>query len=187
MLAVAVLAGSAGAVLAHALPGSVLLLRKQGDALELTIQFPVEDLVVAAPDLAALEALPAGQPVRQDLSAALGRYLGQHLSVTEDAAPLNLTMIDARIQSAYHDHLGHFALIVSQWRIEDVGDLSTAPTLTYDAVMHEVRNHRATVLWNGPDGGTHQISEFGYLDAGEGTALVPPDDGLERRGSFAMK
>lgn len=179
LLAFAVFVGCAGAVLAHALPGSVLLLRKQGSALQLTVQFPVEDLIIAAPDLHDLEALPPNQPLPQELAAALARYLERHLSVTKDAVPINLTMIDARIQSTYHDHLGHFALIVSQWQITDAWDRSTPLLLTYDAVMHEVRNHRAMVQWIEHDGKSRPISEFGYLGAADGTLLYRPPIDLE--------
>lgn len=174
LLALVVFIGSIGAVLAHALPGSVLLLRQQGSTLQLTIQFPLDDLIVAAPELSALDGLPSGQPLPQELDAALALYLGHHLAVTKAASPLGLTMTDARIQSTYHDHLGHFALVVSQWQMADDGDRSTPLILTYDAVMHEVRNHRATLRWIEDDGESHPISEFGYFGAADGIALHLP-------------
>ncbi|MBE3638113.1 hypothetical protein [Mangrovicoccus algicola] len=173
LLALGALVGCAASVLAHALPGSVLLLREQGSSLELTVQFPAEDLIIAAPELSALEALPPSQPLPQELAAALARYLERHLSVTRDAAPLALTMTEARIQSAYHDHLGQFSLVVSQWHVTGTVDRSSRLVLTYDAVMHEVRNHRATVLWGEQNGELRPISEFGYLGAADGVPLDP--------------
>lgn len=35
-------------------------------------------------------------------------------------------------------------------------------TLTYDAVMHEVRNHRATVFWASPDRRPVMVADFGF-------------------------
>ncbi|TDL90870.1 hypothetical protein [Meridianimarinicoccus aquatilis] len=179
LLALAVFICGTGAVLAHALPGSVLLLRQQGSALQLTVQFPVDDLIIAAPELSALEGLPSGQPLPQELAAALARYLGRHLAVTKETSPLDLTMTDARVQSTYHDHLGDFALVVSQWQMTGAGDRSTPLILTYDAVMHEVRNHRAAVHWIEQNGESRQISEFGYFGAANGIPLQPPAVGSE--------
>ncbi|MCF7746501.1 hypothetical protein GLP43_02770 [Sulfitobacter sp. M39] len=179
LLALVVFIGSIGAVLAHALPGSVLLLRQQGSALQLTIQFPLDDLIIAAPELSALEELPSGQPLPQELAAALALYLGHHLAVTKASSPLALAMSDARIQFTYHDHLGHFALVISQWQMADDGDRSTPLILTYDAVMHEVRNHRAAVLWGEQNGELRPILEFGYLGAAGGVPLNPTAAGPE--------
>ncbi|MDB6179530.1 hypothetical protein PAF17_18810 [Paracoccus sp. Z330] len=179
LLALVVFIGSIGAVLAHALPGSVLLLRQQGSALQLTIQFPLDDLIVAAPELSALEAVAAGQPWPQELITALARYLERHLLVTEEDAPLDLTMTDARIQSTYHGHLGQFSLVVSQWHVTGSVDRSPRLVLTYDAVMHEVRNHRAAVLWGEQNGELRPISEFGYLGAADGVPLNPTAAGSE--------
>lgn len=171
LLALAVLFGFSGVVLAHALPGSVLSLRQQGAALQLTVQFPVEDLIIAAPELSGLEEVMPGQPLPTELAAAFARYLARHLSVTKDAAPLDLKMTDAEIQASYHDHLGHFALIVSQWNLTGTGNDSTSLRMTYDAVMHEVRNHRAEVRWVEQNGEFLPVAEFGYFGATGGIAL----------------
>lgn len=179
LLALATIVGFTGVVLAHALPGSVILLRQQGSTLHLTVQFPAEDLIIAAPELVVLEEVTAGQPLPKELAAALARYLGRHLSVAEDGVPLALTMTDARLQSSYHEHLGHFALIVSQWEIPGAGSDPTSLVLTYDAVMHEVRNHRAKVQWIDQDGTSRPISEFGYYSEAGGIPLDPRAVGIE--------
>ncbi|WP_424933507.1 hypothetical protein [Amaricoccus macauensis] len=173
LLGLAMLAGSINGVWAHALPGSVLLLSQQGSTLQLTIQFPAEDLIIAAPELEGLEEVAAGQPLPPELAVALSRYLEQHLSLTENGDPLAPTMTDARVRSTYHDHLGHFALVVSQWHMTVAGDRSTPLVLTYDAVMHEVRNHRATVQWIGQNGASRPVAEFGLFSATDGISLDP--------------
>ena len=170
-IAMAMLAGGAGGVLAHALPGSVLLLQHKGADLQLTIQFPLEDLIIAAPDLAALEDENPDDPLSQEMMDRLTSYLVRHLLVSEGGAPLPLILFDARLQSAYHDHLGHFMLVVSQWDVAMAGAEPASLMLKYDAVMHEVRNHRATVQWLAKDGEARQISEFGFFRAADGIPL----------------
>ncbi len=167
LLALAVLVGSAGGVLAHALPGSVLLLRQQKERLRLTVQFPLEDLVIAAPELAVLEEVTPGDPLPQEMAARFGGYLLEHMELTGADGVLPLTLAGAVVQPAYHDHLGHFLLVVSEWDVT-----GRAPTvLNYDAVMHEVRSHRAMVQWVAGDGGARPVAEFGYFGADGGVPL----------------
>lgn len=171
LLAFAMLAGGAGSVQAHALPGSVLLLRQDGSELQLTIQFPLEDLIIAAPELAALEEVKADTPLSQEMADRLDRYLGRHLALTEGGISLPLTLSKAHIQPAFHDHLGHFMLVVSQWNVAGIETDPSSLVLKYDAVMHEVRNHRATVQWLSQNSGARPIAEFGYFDADKGIPL----------------
>lgn len=171
LLAFAVLFGGAGGVLAHALPGSVLLLRQQGAELHLTIQFPLEDLIIAAPDLATLKEAKPEEPLSPELTDRLARYLGHHLLLTEDGVPLSLRLSDARLQPAYDDHVGHFMLVVSQWDGANVKTDPTSIALRYDAVMHEVRNSRAIVKWLAQDAESRVIAEFGLSRAADGILL----------------
>ena len=171
MFAFAAMVCLAGGALAHALPGSVLSLRLQGGLLQLTLQFPVEDLIIAAPEFVALEDVEAGQSVSEELTDELTRYLSRHLSVSENGVSLDLNMTDVRLQPAHLDHLGQFTLLVSQWEMMGAEKDSTPLELSYDAVMHEVRNHRATVQWIEPNGDLRLISEFGYFDAANGVLL----------------
>jgi hypothetical protein len=179
LLALVMLLGGATSVLAHALPGSVLLLRQDGAELQITIQFPLEDLVIAAPELAALEEAKADAPLPKEMTERLASYLGRHFSLTEGGTPLPLTLSDARIQPAYHDHLGHFMLVVSQWDAASTGTDPGSFVLKYDAVMHEVRNHRATVRLLSQNSDARPIAEFGFFDAGKGIPLDLSATGLE--------
>ncbi|MGS0469176.1 hypothetical protein ACU8V3_20190 [Cobetia marina] len=43
--------------------------------------------------------------------------------------------------------------------------------LKYDAVMHEVRNHRADVYWQTPDGDTRPLAGFGFFHSTHGVRL----------------
>lgn len=179
LLAFAMLTGGAGNVLAHALPGSVLLLRQDGAELQLTIQFPLDDFIIAAPELAALKEVKADTPLSKEMADRLASYLGRHFSLTEGGAPLVLTLSHARIQTAYHDHLGHFMLIVSQWDATGIETEPSSLVLKYDAVMHEVRNHRATVRLLSQNSDARPIAEFGFFDAPKGIPLDLSATGLE--------
>ncbi len=171
LLALSVLASGSGAVLAHALPGSVLLLQPQEAGLQLTIQFPLEDLLIAAPELAALEEEKDEEPLRPATTERLNRYIQRHLSLTENDTTLPLTLADVRLQSTYEESVGHFMLVVSQWTVANVTSKSASLVLNYDAVMHEVRNHRATVQWLARDGALRQVAEFGLSRTADGVLL----------------
>lgn len=139
--------------------------------MQLTIQFPLEDLLIAAPELAALEeAKREGQP-RPETAELFNRYIQRHLSLTEDDTTLPLTLADVRLQSTYHEHLGHFMLVVSQWNVANVTSESASLVLNYDVVMHEVRNHRATVQWLAQEGTLRQVAEFGLSRSADGVVL----------------
>ena len=171
LLALCVLVSGPGAVLAHALPGSVLLLQPQEAGLQLTIQFPLEDLLIAAPELAALEEATSEGPLRLETAELFNQYTQRHLSLTEDDTTLPLTLAEVRLQSTYHEHLGHFMLVISQWDVANVTSEPSSLVLNYDAVMHEVRNHRATVQWLAQDGALRQVAEFGLSRTEDGILL----------------
>jgi len=179
LLAYALFFGGAGSVLAHALPGSALLIRQDESELKLTIQFPLEDAIIAEPELAVLEGMKADEPLSHRMEDRLVSYLHHHLSLTAGGASLPLTLYDARIQTAYHDHVGHFLQIVTQWRAASIEIEPNSLVLKYDAVMHEVRNHRATVRFLMQNRDARQIAEFGFLDAEKGIPLDLRATGLE--------
>jgi hypothetical protein len=171
LLALIVFAGGAGGIRAHALPGSTLTLQQEGAKVRLTVQFPLEDLVIAAPDLAALNEAKLGVALPQKLTDDLAQYLKLHLEIGQGDAPLTLTLSDARIEPSFNQHLGYFMLVVSQWDVATPTPDPASFELKYDAVMHEVRNHRATVQWLAQDGTERKIAEFGFYDAMKGIAL----------------
>ncbi|WP_371153245.1 hypothetical protein [Jannaschia sp. 2305UL9-9] len=171
LVALAMIVCGAGAALAHALPGSTLLMQRQGDALHLTITFPVEDLVIAAPDLAALEGAPVNDKLPADMAYDLKRYLADHLSLSGEGGTLPQTMRDARLRPAYEDHLGDFSVVITEWEFQAGGAGPDPLTLRYDAIMHEVRNHRAMVQWRGRNGNLRLLSVFGFPAASDGVVF----------------
>lgn len=157
---------------AHALPGSMLTFEQQPqDTLLLTLQFPREDLLIAAPELAALGEQPPGHPLPQPLMDRLGDYLRQHLALSRDGDTLPLTLTDAHLTSTYQPQLGDYLLVVTRWNLSYQGATPDSLRLKYDAVMHEVRNHRADVEWQTPEGNTRPMADFGFFHSAQGVRL----------------
>ncbi|AVV33807.1 hypothetical protein C8233_09100 [Halomonas sp. SF2003] len=157
---------------AHALPGSLLTFEQQPqDTLKLTLQFPREDLLIAAPQLAALGDAKPDAPLAQALTDQLGDYLSQHMALSKDGDTLPLTLTEAHLTSTYQPQLGDYLLVVTQWNLNYEGAMPDSLLLKYDAVMHEVRNHRAEVEWQTPDGEARRMANFGYFHSAHGVRL----------------
>ncbi|MDH2296637.1 hypothetical protein [Cobetia sp. 29-18-1] len=157
---------------AHALPGSTLIFQQQPQhTLKLTLQFPREDLLIAAPELAALGDAKPDAPLAQTLTDQLGDYLSQHLALSKDGDTLPLTLTEAHLTSTYQPQLGDYLLVVTQWNLSHEGALPDSLLLKYDAVMHEVRNHRAEVEWQTPAGDTRLLADFGFFHSAHGIRL----------------
>lgn len=157
---------------AHALPGSVLTFEQQPQhTLHLTLQFPREDLLIAAPELAALGEQAPGQPLPQPLVDQLGDYLSHHLALSADHTPLTLQLVGARLESTYQPQLGDYVLVITEWNVKTDKAEPDSLLLKYDAVMHEVRNHRADVYWQTPDGDTRPLAGFGFFHSAHGVRL----------------
>ncbi|MEO1871828.1 MAG: hypothetical protein ABGX76_01510, partial [Cobetia sp.] len=104
---------------AHALPGSTLIFQQQPQhTLKLTLQFPREDLLIAAPQLAALGDANPDAPLAQALIDQLGDYLSQHLALSKDGDALPLTLTEAHLTSTYQPQLGDYLLVVTQWDVK---------------------------------------------------------------------
>jgi hypothetical protein len=157
---------------AHALPGSVLTFEQQPQhTLHLTLQFPREDLLIAAPQLAALGDAKPDAPLAQTLTDQLGDYLSRHLALSKDGDTLPLTLTEAHLISTYQPQLGDYLLVVTQWDVKTKEAEPDSVLLKYDAVMHEVRNHRAEVEWQTPEGDTRLMADFGFFHSAHGVRL----------------
>lgn len=153
------LLGWTGAALAHALPGSVVILSSDEAALRVQITLALDDLVLAFPEASSLELLPISEP---DL-AGLERYLATHLLLEKDQVPIALKLDDVRLQAAENEHVGAFVQVAFDLSGPVPAGADPFPLiLTYDVVMHEVRNHRASVYWQTPDGALQGLADFGY-------------------------
>ena len=167
-LAVILFIMSLQTVSAHSLPGSELIFSQQGDQLNLQVSFPVEDLVIAEKTFQPLMLQAKERPLSELEQNALAAYFRQHLEVKEpvlgqSGKPIPLTLQKAELQEAYHHDLGHYVLVVSYLTATLGADKKLLPAiLRYDAVMHEIRSHRANVYWQQGDGKLEKLTSFRF-------------------------
>lgn len=133
---------------AHALPGTSLTIRAEAEQVHLTITMPLHELDLAMPDATGLGPNPAIGPVDAEAKKRIGNYLAAHLAlVSASGERLDVRLFEARIERAQDDHVGAYDLLV----IDLSGPAAAFPlTLHYDAIMHEVRSHRAAIYLQAP-------------------------------------
>lgn len=150
-------------VSAHALPGSVLTFSQEHDSLLLSMNMPLEDLIVASPGLEALQDIPADIDLPDADRASLENYFLQHLDLRSAETTYPLSLLSATLRTAQNEHVGDYTELALSWSTHTLVAAQAFPlTLTYDAVMHEVRNHRATVLWQSPGRQPSMLANFGF-------------------------
>jgi hypothetical protein len=173
LLALGVVLGPLAAV-AHPLPGSTVTLAQKAGSVAVTLTIPVPELIAARPTLAALGDVPKGvslpAPQQQDLAA----YLREHIALTPaDQPELDLQLISVQVQNAQNADVDHYDLLIVELSAPLQADQRLFPaTLIYDAVLHEVRNHRATVWLAQPGKAALPLGKIIRFDAALGR--VPP-------------
>ncbi|WP_460754637.1 hypothetical protein [Marinomonas epiphytica] len=168
------LAFSAHIAFAHSLPGSVLTFSQQGTSLKLTVKFPLEDLAIAEEYFHSLEKNPSTGPLSKQDQEYLFTYFQQHLEIQKDSKTLPYSLIDAELKSAYHHDLGNYVLVVSHLTFSlDSANAALPLVLDYEAIMHEVRSHRANVYWQRVDGALEKLSSFRFKRV-EGKVVTYP-------------
>ncbi len=155
---------------AHPLPGAVIVISVDPTRLSLTVSVPAADLALAKVGRTA-QSLDES-PIPRDIKQALATYFAGHLRLTVDGQTnLTLTLNRTYLERATHEHLGAFTLLVLDFSAPLASGSTVFPlTLTYDAVMHEIRNHRATVFWRNSGQEPVAIGEI-RLDATTGKAI----------------
>ena len=138
---------------AHPLPSTTLTIASDDDSLDLSISLALHELALALPSVSDLAENPPDEPLPQVVMDILVAYFARHLSlVPADQSDLSLKVTDARIHGAKAEDVGHYNLIALELTTPVAADRAVFPlTINYDAVMHEVRNHTATVLWQTDD------------------------------------
>lgn len=132
---------------AHPLPGAVIVIKVGESQVNLSLSVPAADLAIAMTEATAEDL--DGAPVSVQTRSALASYFAQHIAIATAGQPgPALTLIDARTTRETHDHVGDYTVVILDFAaVVDRGRPVLPLTLTYDAVMHEVRNHQALVLW----------------------------------------
>lgn len=172
-LAFSLLAVGYGPVLVHSLPGSVLALWQEEARLDLSVILPLTELIVAAPEFADLGGLPAGQGLVPENIERVAAYFAEHLELQKGAADLPLTVMGAAVGTDNNSHVGTYRTLIVRFALPlPTPDAARPLTFAYDAVMHVVRNHRASVFWGQPGTSRKEIAEFGFQAASGTTRSV---------------
>lgn len=171
LLALALVFSTSQNVLAHALPGTVLTLSQENDAVQLTVVVNVEDMAIAEPALAALHDLSLGPVDAAPVLHAVAGYFDQHMRLEQHSELLGFKLQSLELRTDSNDHVGEFRVIVLTFEGQS-NELRSPLILRYDAVMHEVRNHRAAFYWQPATGDARKMAEFGYRKVDNQTAPV---------------
>lgn len=162
-LAVSLMLGGAGAVLAHALPGSVLTFSYKDESLRLVISFPLEDLMVASSEFATWEDALVNENLAPAQLAQIKGYLAQHVAITHAGKALPLVLTDAVLRYDQNADVGLYVRLVATMTSPLAQGEPVFPlVLTYDALMHEIRSHRADVYWQDSAGMAKYLANFGF-------------------------
>lgn len=147
---------------AHSLPGSILTFSEQGERLNLSIQFALEDLIIAAPVFKSLETAPFEQALSGEPLEQLANYLETHLQLASESKRLPFKLSSALIERVNTGNLLPVVLVSARLDFPMPEGGRVLPlTLTYDALMHEIRSHRASVYWK-QDDTLVRIADFGF-------------------------
>jgi hypothetical protein len=152
------------AALAHPLPGSTLTFAAEADKLELTITIPVPELKLARSTLSQLGNLQDKGSLTAAQNEDMAAYLREHLTLTPaDRPALNLQMISAKVQDAQYEDVGSYDLLVVEMAAPlQAGQNFFPAVLTYDAVLHEVRNHHASVWLAKPGSAAMHLGDIRF-------------------------
>lgn len=156
-------------LLAHALPGTDLVIRVDAESTTLTVSMPLHELDLAMPGGSGLGPEPTQGPVTGAERNRIADYLAAHLALTDAARKaIDLRLSAARIESAHAHHVGTYTVLV----IDLAGPAAAFPlTLRHDAILHEVRSHRAAVFLQGPEAVPVPLVVIA-IDPASGTAPV---------------
>lgn len=137
-------------LLAHGLPGSTLTFQTRGDRVGLRITMPLEEFNLVLSKLGDVDLDQGFRALSEPEIRRIYNYLMKHLVLTDLKENIvEFSMLSARIDGAFDDHVGQYQLLVVELSASQV----TFPlTLQYDAIMHEIRNHRATMFLEQSDG-----------------------------------
>lgn len=133
--------------IAHALPSSVLVFSQINNQLTLSINVPLEELLVADVALSPLAELSENESIPADLENRVAAYFSNHLQLQNENTDLLLKFVNVSIQAAEKENVGVYKLLKLKFTATLNSTLRGSMMLKYDAVMHEVRTHKATIYW----------------------------------------
>jgi hypothetical protein len=156
---------------AHPLPGSTVTLLPEAGNLSVVVTLPLHELDLAMPGGTGLDAPPDG-PLPAAVAGRIGAYLDDHLSLMSGDIDLPLALDSASVADATDDHVGTYDRVTVTLSAPVAAGPDLFPlTLSFDAVMHEVRSHQTAVYLQTPGAAPIGIA---VIQPDLGTGLVPP-------------
>lgn len=125
---------------AHPMPDTEIVVTREAASVEFEVRIPLDDLMLVLPDL------DAAAPLSDSARSQIAEYLGAHLRLEEASgagAAVAVTIDMVRLQKGTDSHVGEYREVEIGARAASVAEGPL--TLRYDAVLHQVANHRALV------------------------------------------
>ena len=172
-------------VSAHSLPGSELVFKDINSKTGITLSFPLEEFVIAAPHLKFVENASNLGDLTSNEANQLARYFNQHFKVKSvnegqknQFIPPSLHSIE--INDRFNEHVGHYRRVEVLFALASnaLTYNSLFPVaLHFDAILHEIRSHRVAVFYEDKQNRKIKLVDFVYSEAdGKPTVhLLSPD------------
>lgn len=162
-LALVMLICSTLSALSHGVPGSVLILSRDETQLDVDVQIALEDLMIAAPAFAGWQDMRAPKDLSETDLSMLADYFSTHFQIASRGTDLRLTLTEAALRSVSHHDVGTYTLLTARFAAAIASSSKTFPlSLSYTAIMHEIRSHSATVYFQQAGQPLRGIAQFRY-------------------------
>ena len=143
---------------AHPLPSTEIRIAVAGDELQLAIALPWPELLLALPQAGGKSA----QTLTSRQEAALRAYFEKHLALASSAKQaIAYRITEMALAPASQEHVRAYMElrlgIVAPFKADA---MPTSIILGYDAVIHQVPNHRAVVRW--ADGKAQAVIRYDF-------------------------
>lgn len=156
---------------AHSLPGSELVFKDRDPKAALSLSFPLEEFIIAAPELDFMERASNNDDLTSEEKSQLNQYFSQHIQLKpvndqSKHAFLSPSLHSLTVTEAFNEHVGNYKRVKVQFSL-DTGRLQRdlfPLALRYDAIMHEIRSHRVAVFFESAQSGKTKLTDFVYSE-----------------------
>lgn len=156
---------------AHSLPGSELVFKDVDPKAVLSLSFPLEEFIIAAPELDFIERASNLGDLTNVEKSQLNKYFSQHIQLKpvndqSKHAFLSPSLHSLIVTEAFNEHVGNYKRVKVQFSL-DIGRLQRdlfPLALRYDAIMHEIRSHRVAVFFKSAQSGKTKLTDFVYSE-----------------------
>lgn len=153
---------------AHALPGSELVFKNISSKPGIALSFPLEDFLIAAPHLSFVANSPSLSALSEGNKARLADYFAEHLVITREGKPVRHTLQSIDVSEEFNEHVGDYKRVTARFSLNTqriLDDTFFPLELQFDAIMHEIRSHRTSVLFQrSQETKTVRLAQFVYQE-----------------------